>query len=431
MLSGTAACFAALAVPLGANAQSATLNYYTPPKMLKQGSSQTPIAGPGAVVVQVLVHPDGTFKVQQIIRSSNHGDDAAALEIAKTSTYTPATRGTKKILAFYDYTVRFTSGGAQSSAAAGGLGEYDRELRAGNYKGAQAGLQSYVASHPNDSAAEAELGVADTYLNDSQGATAAFDAAGTIPDNYKAVAARAYVDRAVSLINAKDYPGALAAAKRGVAVGPGFASYDTRGVAELESGDAASALADIAKAHDIAKTETAIPAASRANNAVHLMQAYLANDNIEGAKSAQAEALQIDPSTKGVSESVFANYYTTKASAAQTAGKYVDAAGLYEQSAAVAPSSAALLYASAALEYLKVTPDPDNDKAGAAADKALAADANNPEANYAKGVALANQGKKSDALTFLNKADSLAKAGGKPELATSAETAIKQLNGGK
>jgi hypothetical protein len=74
-----------------------------------------------------------------------------------------------------------------------------------------------------------------------------------------------------------------------------------------------------------------------------------------------------------------------------------------------------------------VQPNPDVDKAKAAADKGLAADANNPEANYAEGVALASQGKKADAVPFLSKADTLAKAAGETALASSAEAAIKQL----
>jgi tetratricopeptide (TPR) repeat protein len=161
------------------------------------------------------------------------------------------------------------------------------------------------------------------------------------------------------------------------------------------------------------------------------MQADLANGNVDAAKTAAEEASKVDPTAKPVTERVFANYYSLKAQAAQTAGKYDDAAALFEQGALVAPTQAASLYASAATSYLKVTPNPDDDKAGAMADKALAVDANNAQANYAKGVALANQNKKTDALTFLGKADTLAKAAGLPDLATSAENAIKQLNGGK
>jgi hypothetical protein len=429
-LLGAVVFGAVLSAPLVAYADTA-IEYYTPPKMVKQGTNTTAIAGPGSVIVKVLVHPDGTHAVQGVIHTTNAGDNAAALEIATSSTYAPATRGPHKMLAYYDYTIKFTGGSAQASGMSGGLGQFDRELRAGDYQAAQTGLKSYLAAHPGDTNAELELGLADTYLNDGEDATAAFDKVGTIPENYKTVAAKAYIDRAVALLNAKDYTNGLIVAKRAVEVDPGFASYDTRGVAEMENGDAVTSLADIQKAHELAQTETAIPATSRANNAIHLMQADLANANVDAAKTAAAEASKVDPTAKPVTERVFANYYTLKAQNLQSAGKYADAAGLFEQGALAAPSQAAALYASAALAYLKVTPNPDDDKAGATADKALAIDANDPTANYAKGVALANQNKKSDALTFLGKADELAKAAGKSDLATSAENAIKQLNGGK
>jgi len=428
-----AVCAAALSVPFAASAQNGTENYYTAPKMIKQGKSQTPISGSGKVVVKVLVKADGTFEVQQVVTSTNHGDDAAALEIAKSSTYAPATRGSKKILAFYDYTLKFSSAGASSSDAAGetGLAQYDLQLRAGNYTAAQAGLKSFLAAHPGDARAELDLAVADTFLNDAEGAADAFDKAGTIPDSFKAVAGKAYVERAVQLLTAKDNAGGLAAAKRAVAVQPGFASYDTQGVAELQSGDTAAAVADLLKSHDIAKSLSAVPAKSRAANDLHLMQAYLASDNADAAKQIASEAAVADPSAKLDSEKVFANYYIKKAEDAEAAGKFVDAAGLYERGVTDAPSQAAILYAGAALAYLKVVPNPEDDKAKASADKGLAADANNAEANYAEGIALANQGKKPDALTFLGKADTLAKAAGETSLASSAEAAIKQLSGAK
>lgn len=424
-----AVCAAALNLPFAASAQTGSEGYYTPPKMVKQGKSETPISGSGKVVVKVLVKPDGTFEVEQVVRSTNHGDDPAALEIAKSSTYAPATRGSKKILAFYDYELKFTSSGASSNDAPGNaaLAPYDAQLRAGNYTAAQAGLKSYLAAHPGDARAELDLGVADTFLNDSEGATDAFDKAGTIPDSFKAVAGKAYVDRAVQLLTAKDTAGALAAAKRAVALTPGFSSYDSQGVAEFESGDTAAAVADLQKAHDIAKTLSAVPAQSRAANDFHLVQAYLASDDVDAAEKVASEAAAADPSSKLYGEKVFASYYIKKAQDAEAAGKFEAAAGLYERGVTDAPSQAALLYAGASVAYMKVQPNPDVDKAKASADKALAADANSPEANYAEGVALANQGKKGDAVPFLNKADTLAKAAGETALASSAEAAIKQL----
>jgi tetratricopeptide (TPR) repeat protein len=425
-----AASVVALFAPLAASADNGTENYYFPPKLAKQGTSQTPITGPGQVIVKVLVNPDSSFTVSGVIRSTNHGDDQTALEIAKSSKYVPATRGGKKIVAFYDFTLKFTASGASSSESseASGLGQYERELRAGNYTGAATGLKGYVTAHPSDAHGQLDLAVADTYLNDYAAAAAAFGNAGDIPANYKAVAAKAYVEDAVSLLNAKDYQNSLVAAKHATAFAPGFATYDTQGMAELGSGDATAALADLQKAHDLAKAD--VPAKSRAANDLHLMQAYLATGNVDGAKKLQTEALGVNPESKADSETVFANYYVKQAQADESAGKFPDAAALYEQAASVAPSQAGLLYGNAAFSYLKATPQPLNDKAKADADKALAADPNNAAANFAAGVALANSGKKSDALVYLNKADALAKAGNQTGIAASVEAALKQLNGG-
>jgi tetratricopeptide (TPR) repeat protein len=427
----TTAC-AVLATALGASPPSGSENYYTPPKLAKQGTSATPIEGAGKVVVQVLVNPDGSFKVQKVLRSTNHGDDATALDIARASSYTPAKRGGKKVLAFYDFTLSFKASGVSSNPAEGatasGTAQYERELRAGNYKGAQAGLKTYLADHPADAKGQLDLGIADAFLDDYDEAVAAFDKAGDIPENYKAVAAKAYTTHAVQLINNKNYQDGLAAAKRAVQISPSFASYDTQGMAELGAGDNAAAVADLEKAHALAKPD--ISASSRAADDIHLLQAYLATGNVDGAKQIGTEAGGLDARAKADSETFLAQYYAKKAQDADTAGKFADAAALYEQAAAVAPSQAALLYGNAAFSYLKATPQPLNDKAKADADKALAADANSAAANFAEGVVLGNLGKKSDAQTYLKKADDLAKAANNTAMVTAVERALKQLNGG-
>jgi len=433
MLLGAGACAAGLLLPLGASAQSnGTENYYTPPKIKKQGTSQTPLAGNGKVLVKVLVNPDGTFKVQGVITSTNHGDDAAALEIARSSSYVPAVRGPKKVVAFYDFTLKFTGGSTVSGGQAEGseLGRYEMELHAANYTGAQAGLKAYVEAHPGDPKAELDLAVADTFLNDDAAAAAAFDKAGTIPANYKAVAAKAYIQNAVNLLNNKDTVNGLAAAKRAAEIAPGFASYDTRGVAELLSSDFPSAVVDLEKAHDIAKSDSKIEAKSRVANDVHLMQAYLFTGKADQAKQIAADATGIDASAAASVQTAMADYYVKQAQDASAASKFSDAAGFFEQAAVAAPTLAAVNYANAALSYDKAIPTPLNEKAKADADKALAADANDPEANFAEGLTLANLGKKSDAQTYLTKADSLAKAAGNTALAAAIEKVLGQLTGG-
>src|ERR1700728_1168030 len=81
---------------------------FVPAKLIKEGTTSTTIAGSGKVVVQVQVNADGSHKVTKIISSTNSGDNAAAIEIANSSTYRPARRGTTRITAFYDFTLRFS-----------------------------------------------------------------------------------------------------------------------------------------------------------------------------------------------------------------------------------------------------------------------------------------------------------------------------------
>ena len=89
--------------PLAAGAQYS--NEYVPAKLIKQGQTSHSIAGSGTVVVQVQVNADGSHKAIRVIKSSNSGDNSAALDIAQTSTYRPAHRGQTPITAFYDFTL--------------------------------------------------------------------------------------------------------------------------------------------------------------------------------------------------------------------------------------------------------------------------------------------------------------------------------------
>ena len=423
-----------LLAPLAAPAQSGAISYYVPPKLLSHGTSKKAVAGAGVVVLQVYVKADGSFKVQRIIKSSNHADDAAALEIANSSTYKAGSRGGKPLAAFYDYTLRFTAKGSASTdsgeSSAGGLALYERQIRAGNYGGAQSGLKTYVAAHPADAKAQADLGVAAAYLNDLETATAAFDKAGSIPDNYKAVAAKAYADFAALAIKNKEGPRAVAAAKRAVALAPGVFTYNSLGTAETVAGEGAAAIADLEKARSLAAADANVKPADRARIDVNLLSAYLDAGKMDMAKQIAAEVTKLNPNeTSG--EALFANYYVKAAQAATTAGKPADAAAAYEQAAAVAPSQAVALYSQAAFAYLNAKPKPENDKAKADADKALAASPDDASANFAAGVALANQGKSKDALTFLNKADASAKKAGDANLAAAVENIIKQVGGSK
>lgn len=433
-----------LCSPLAARAQ-AVPTYYAPPKLVKHGTNLSAIAGKGVVVVQVLVNKDGSFKVSKVLHTTNSGDNAAALEIARTSTYRPASRGPQKLTAYYDYSLRFTSsgaasadegsqsggGGAAGAGAAGGVGgpgRYEAMLRAGNYSGAQAGLRTYVGEHPGDSRAQSDLGVADTFLSDFAGAVDAFDKAGTIAPGMKSVAAKAYAEDTNALIKNNQSDKAIAVAKRAAQLAPSLFTYNNLGSAEVQTGQNDAAVTDLEKARSLGPSTPNAKPKDRAQLDVNLVDAYLATNNIEKAKTVAAEAAQLDPSQSGAAGNQFANYYYKQSQTLSKAGKAGEAAAMLEQGAASAPKAAALqLYTQAAFTYLGAQPKPDNDKAKADADKALALGPDDAQANFAEGVALANTGKGKDALTYLNKADDAAKKDNDTKLATAIENAIKQL----
>jgi TonB family protein len=421
------------AVAVAAPPALAQGSYYFPPKLLKQGKSTTPITGPGTVIVKVLVNADGTFKVQSVIKSTNHGDDQAALEIARSSKYKPAVRAGKKVLAFYDFSLKFTGTSVTSNeppTASGGVSQYERMIRGGNYSGAKSGLTEYLAAHPSDQQAQGLLGVADTYLNDSAGAVKAFDAAGTLPAKDVPSAGKAYAEYAQDQSKAKNGEAATAAAKKAVQLTPSVGTYNLLGFVLVAAGNNAEAAAALEKARSLAASDPKVSAHDRGVIAGNLVSAYAGAGQIDKAKAVAAEATKLDPSATAPQEAI-AGYYATQAIEKEKAGQQAQAAALYEEAAQVAPSQAVTLYARAAFAYLNVKPNPDAAHAKATADKALALNPNSAQANFAEGVALADQGNSKDALIYLNKADAAAKAANDTGLIAQIESAIKQLSGAK
>lgn len=404
---------------------------YQPPKLTKEGTAATPIAGPGSVTVKVRVGADGTPAVIGVISSTNHADDRAALEIAHTSTYRAAVKNGQPVLAYYDFKLTFTGSGAlvEGTATAGSLASFEMMTRAGNYKGAQAGLQEYVGAHPDDARAELDLGIADTFLQQYDAAVSAFVKAGTIPQNDQAIAGKAYAEAAAAQYHAKAYDAGVADAQRAAELSPGFATYNTLGFGELSKGDYAAAIAALEKARTLASQAKA-PDAQRAIIDDNLVSAYAAAGNVQAAKPVAAEAAALQPGNENAHISL-ANYYIKKAQGLADSGKYAEAGAVFEQGASEVPSQAAALYAQAAVAYLNARPNPINDRAKADADRALALDPDNALANYAAGVALANQpGRGKDALPYLQKADQSARKSGDTNLASAIEKAISQVSAG-
>lgn len=422
-----------VALQAPANAQYA--NEYSPPRLLKQGSTSKAIAGAGHVVVQVQVNSNGTHKATRVLSSSNSGDNDAAMEIAQTSTYSPAHRGTKPVTAFYDFTLRFNGssiaggGGATAVSMGGSKGQIDRLLRAGSYSAAQSKAQEALANNPDDPVLNAELGSAQFFLNDDTSAAASFAKVSNVPKEFATVAAQSY-QLAAAKLSASNPQLALQYGQKAVAMAPGAGSYFALGTAELEGGSAQQAISDLKKSRDAAFGDPKTDLKSRVSIDSELMQAYLkAGDNSEAATIAD-EIKRLDPSSDAA-QTIAGNQYMTKANAESKAGQHDQAISDYEKAAQVGGAKLAVTaYAGAALEQSHLD-KPDYNAMKADADKALAMDPNDPLALYAEGIAVygqyvvggsTNAGLKQQALDALNKAKSEAQSAGNSSLVSNITT---------
>lgn len=432
----------AYALPAAAaTSNEVKFNYYFPPKLVKRASPRVPGAGPGKVIVQVQVNANGTFQVTRIIKSTNHGDDAAALDIARRSAYKPATRGGKRMTAFYDFTLKFGNGsvassdesnsGSSSAGVGGGAASIGRMLHSSNYAGAKTAAATFLAAHPENRIVQAQLGVADTFTNDYAGAVAAFDKAGTIPKVYQSVAAHAYASQAASLAQS-DPAASLKLAQRGVAISQDVETLNALGSAQMAGKDYPGAVTSFERARSMATSVAKLDPKARLTLDGNLITAYLKNNQVDKAAQVRQEDSSLDPN--GDLGAQFVAYYRQQSHDFDAAKKYTEAVAALESAAAASPKYAVTNYANAAFEMTRLD-KPDFDRMKADADKALAIDPNDPQANFAEGVALANianknndAAKKKQALDYLNKADGEAKNAAGPNsaaLVKNIEDAIK------
>ena len=116
LLSRIVAPVCAIAFAAGVAPAFAQNPEFTSATVIKQGTTTHDITGKGTVVVKVLVNADGTQKDVIVVHSTNPGDDAAALEIAENSTYSPAHLGSTPIKSFYIYQIKFNDHSVDSAA---------------------------------------------------------------------------------------------------------------------------------------------------------------------------------------------------------------------------------------------------------------------------------------------------------------------------
>jgi tetratricopeptide (TPR) repeat protein len=435
----TITAVAALAA-IGASSLPALAQYaneFTLAKVSRMGTSSHAVAGSGTVTVQVQVNADGTHKVVRVIKSTNPGDNAAAMDIAATSSYTPAKRGNKAETSFYDFTLKFNGksvaqstedeGGAGGAPVAGGGGTIDTLIRAGKYQQAISAANSALASNPNDQQTLQLLGVAQYYNNDLPGAAGTFDKVSSVSKNFAPIAAQSYANVAVKAAQSNPDQ-ALAYAHKAVALAPDNNSKFALGVAQLANKQYADAITSLKGVHDSVTDPKA-----KLNIDTELLQAYLATNDTAGAQQMAAEMKTLDPNGASASHAM-AQHYLQIGADDLNAKKFNDALAAFDQASSQGNAGDAVTantYASFAILQMD---KPDYAKARDYALKALASSPNDAQANYAAGVAYAgiySSSQKSDdkkqALDYLNKADEYAKAAGNTALASQVEAQIKNV----
>lgn len=440
----------ALAGTFAAPALAQYANEYYPPHLTHQAKTGKAIAGTGTVIVQVQVNANGSHHVIKIIKSNNSGDNAAALDIAQRSSYHPATRGKTAVTAFYDFTLKFTGktvanaaggSGASGSAFSGAAGRIDTMIRAGKYDAAKAAATSALASSPDNGVLLSELGAANYFLADYPSAADAFSKVTDLNKEFKQVAANSFMQAAEKLVSSNPTL-AVSYAQRGAALSPGGGAFYALGSAELAAGNATEAVGDLKKARDSVFNDPKADVKSRVNVDAELYQAQQKAGDTAGASTTMDEIKRLDPSNPALG-TIQANSYIQQGQALQREGKYDDAIAAFLQAAnsnipdaEVTGNLSAAFALSGKLSQKDAKPTvADYQKMQGYADKALAVRPNDPQGNFAEGIALAGQylvGNKSDAslktkaLAALTKAKSEAQASGNMSLSIAVDNFIKQ-----
>jgi TonB family protein len=363
---------AALIAFASAPASAQYANEYVPAKLIKQGTTSKPIVGSGTVQVQVQVNADGTHKAIKVIHSTNPGDNAAAMEIAQSSSYRPAHRGSTPVTAFYDFNLKFSGKSVANAVPEGG------------------------GAPPADKAQAANLAVQ------------AVKSAQTNPTQ------------------------ALALAQKAMALDPSTNSKYALGVAQVANKEYTDAIATLKEVHAAAFSDPKTPQNAKVAIDTWLLSAYIESHDTQDAQTTAAEIKQIDPNSP-LPGRVMGNTLLQAAMDAGNAKNYDQAFKDFDQAAAGGdPEIAVTANVQAAFLVAKMD-KPDYKRMQAYADKALALKPTDAQANFAEGVALTGQwaqshddGMKKKAADALDKADQQAKAEGNIALSLQIESFVKR-----
>ncbi len=414
-----------------APAQAQYANEFSPAKRLSAGTTTQPIAGTGIVVLQVQVNADGTHKVTKIIRSTNRGNNAAATEIANSAAYSPAHRGKKAVVSFYDYTLKFNGKQLASQSDSGALGPIRTLIRSGNYALAKSKASMYVLSNPGDGEGRTLLGLADYYANDNPGAAAAFAGVASLDKRYQSVAAHAFANAAVNL--AASNPNlALTYGQKAYAIDHSANSQFALGVAQLNAGKPADAVVSLKAARAAAFSDKGTDVKSKLNLDSALLSAYQKSGDTANAAVLAAEIKQLDP-TSTLPGRVIGNALLAQARDQRTAKAYDAAVKLYDQAAAAGDPLVAVTANAEAAFTLQSEAKPDYVKIKAYADKAIALNPDDALANYAEAVAYTGtfytvshkDADKVSANSYAQKAITAARKAGNEGLALQIESFVK------
>ncbi|MGR4065898.1 MAG: energy transducer TonB [Vulcanimicrobiaceae bacterium] len=440
-LGAAVAAFGFAFAALPAAAQYA--NEFTPAKMIKQGTTSQSIAGSGQVKVQVQVNADGSHKVIKVDSSTNPGDNSAALEIAQTSSYRPAHRGSTPVPSFYTFVFKFSGkslvaqeddssgGGGGSSSGSSGSSQIEAAIRGGHYAQAKSEAQSALLSNPSDDYVRQLLGVADYYAGDFTGSAQAFDKTSAVSKQFSQVAAQSFASAAVS-VSDENPAQSLAYAQKAVALDPSTNSKFALGVAQVANKNYTDAISTLKSVHTAVFNDPKGTKAVKMGIDARLLEAYIANGDDQDAQAIATEMKGIDP-TSNAAARVLGNHYLQIGSAAQQAKNYPDALKAYDSAIAQGDSQVSVTANAQAAFTIASMEKPDYTRMKGYADKAVALDPNNPLSNFAEGIALtglwaggSDAKMKAQAQDSLTKADTLAKAAGNETLALQIETFMKQ-----
>jgi TonB family protein len=439
-----AASLALLAFAAAAQPALAQSKDFSLAKVSKAGTTTQNIAGSGKVQVHVLVDASGKAESVSVLKSTNHGDDAAATEIARSATYVPARNAGAPVKSFYDYWLTFNGKSVSTpeeqaiSSGSGGGGNtaaIDALVRAGKYKDAIAKANTALLSSPGDPGVLQLLGVAQYYDNDYTDAAATFSRVQDIKKPFQPIAAQAFATGAVRASQSNPTQ-ALDYANKAVSLSGGDAtSKFSLGVAQLANSQNAAAAATLKGVHDQLAADGKADAKTKINVDQELLQAQLANNDSAGANATAAEMKQIDPSGGAAASHALSQHYLKGGSDAMTAGDFPTAAKDFDQAASSATGQDAVTANTFAAFAVMRETKPDYSKAKDYAQKAVTGAPDDAQANFALGLSYygsyASSNKpddKTQALTYLNKADQLAKAAGNEGLALQIEAQIKNLS---